>query len=167
MTPPLSTPTRPGLYSSPGWTERLGIAGLLEPLLLRTSADADFARFEALGAEEAESLLEIVPEDALEDRQNNGPRLVELLRLALERPGVCLSGYLISPPRWDERITVDGLLIPATDDLPEALASDPLVLHKWPRIRRALGLVSASGDPDEILALPHGRGGMAWWIWWD
>lgn len=167
MTPSLITPPHPRLYSSPGWTERLGIDELLAPLLLGGAAGSDSVRFEGLGAEEAQALLEIVPQDALQDRQNNGPRLEELLRLAVLREGTALSGYLISPARWDERITVDGLLVPGAPDLPEPLPSDPLVLHKWPRMRRALGLGTATGDPDELLALPDERGGMAWWIWWD
>lgn len=167
MTPSVTTAVRPPLYSTYGWTERLGILDLLTPFFLSSPDSSDFVRFEGLGATEAEALLEIMPADALLDQQNNGPYLCELLRLAVERPGVTLSGYRIAPPRWDERISVDGVSIPQAPDLPQAIPSDPLVLYKWPKLRAQLALNSAMGEPDELLALPLEGGGYGWWIWWD
>lgn len=167
MTIPAPVHSPVSLYGPLGWTRSSGVEDLLAPFLAGARPASDFARFEGLGSEEARALLEILPEANMRDRQNNGPELVELLALAAEREGVELAGYLVSAPRWDERVSVDGLLVPSCEGLPEPLDSDPLVLAKWAPLQRALGLSSARGAPDELVAVRLEGGGRGWWIWWD
>lgn len=159
--------SNPCLYAPSGWTDSSGAAAILEPFLVHPRPFADFARFEGLGAAQAERLLELLPEQNLADRQNNGPRVDELLRAAMAHEGLVLSGYLVSPPRWDERISIDGLFVPA---LPGLAAPDPLnprEFDRWGELGTALGLDSARSGPDELRALRCASGSLGWWLWWD
>ncbi len=169
----IETPSRAiaSLYGPSGWTRTGGAADLLAPLVCEPRFTPDFARFAGVGALEASALLDLLPAANLHDRQNNGPELRELLDAAQDREGIELSGYLIGPPRWDERVSVDGILVPFADDLPVGALGDPLVYAHWPAVREALGLTSARGLPDEFhpvaIAPAQGARMCAWWIWWD
>lgn len=157
----------PCLYAPSGWTDSSGAAAILEPFLVHPRPFADFVRFEGLGAAQAERLLELLPELNLADRQNNGPRVDELLRAAMAHGDLALSGYLVSAPRWDERVSIDGLFVPA---LPGLAPPDPLNLResdRWSELETALGLDSARGAPDELRALRRASGALCWWLWWD
>lgn len=105
----------PGLYGHSGWLDDTGIRALLRPLTASGSECSDYARVQGIGAPVAERLLALLPAEQLEDRQNNAPALGDLLSAAVAHPGVRLCGYMIAPPRWDERLTIDALLVPASD----------------------------------------------------
>ena len=105
----------PGLYGHSGWLDDTGIRALLRPLTASGSECSDYARVQGIGSAVAERLLALLPAEQLEDRQNNAPALGDLLSAAVAHPGVRLCGYMIAPPRWDERLTIDALLVPASD----------------------------------------------------
>lgn len=105
----------PGLYGHSGWLDDTGIRALLRPLTASGSECSDYARVQGIGAPVAERLLTLLPAEQLEDRQNNAPALGDLLSAAVTHPGVRLCGYMIAPPRWDERLTIDAVLVPASD----------------------------------------------------
>lgn len=105
----------PGLYGHSGWLDDTGIRALLSPLTDAGSECSDYVRVQGIGAPVAERLLALLPAEQLEDRQNNAPALGALLSAAVAHPGVRLCGYMIAPPRWDERLTIDAVLVPASD----------------------------------------------------
>lgn len=156
------------LYGARGWTDTTGAAALLAALECGPRLSKDFTRFAGLRAPEALALAQILPEANLHDRQNNGPELAELLDAACRIEGVELSGYLVGPPRWDERVSVDGLFAPPGIGLPDALPEDALSWAKWPSVRDFLGLSTCAAPPDEFLPVPTGHAqGCGWWMWWD
>lgn len=159
--------SNPCLYAPSGWTDSSGAAAILEPFLVHPRPFADFTRFEGLGAAQAERLLELLPELNLADRQNNGPRVDELLRAAMAHGGLALSGYLVSAPRWDERVSIDGLFVPALPGLAPPDPLNPRESDRWSELGAALGLDSARGAPDELRALRRASGALCWWLWWD
>ena len=105
----------PGLYGHSGWLDDTGIRALLRPLAASGSECSDYVRVQGIGSAVAERLLALLPAEQLEDRQNNAPALGDLLAAAVAHPGVRLCGYMIAPPRWDERLTIDAVLVPASD----------------------------------------------------
>jgi len=98
-----------------------------------------------------------------------------------------LSGYLVPPPRWDERVGLDGMVVHSgvlgargrddgagghTDrDLPVVRGSSTALTRNrlWEDLRHSLDLGAATQEPDELMPfLPQGRGGrLSWWLWWD
>lgn len=104
---------RESLHGPPGWTKDWGIADLLTP---HRGGDrgsgSSFARFEGVTARTASLLEERLPEGNLDERQNGGPTCRSMLRATISAAGeVELSGYLVSQPRWDERVGLDGLVV--------------------------------------------------------
>lgn len=164
---PLPLASSPGLYGPAGWIDDCGVSSLIAPCLCAPSFADDFARFEGVGADEAAALVEILPRGNLADRQNNGPTVAELLTLAIKRPGVLLSGYIVKSPRWDERLSIDGCFIPAQDGLPAPCLHGPVAHLAWPRLKEGLPLRGARAMPDEIIAVPTHADDLAWWLWWD
>lgn len=180
---------RESLHGAPGWTRESGVSALLGPHLDHGDAGgSSFARFAGVGGEAARALLGLLPEGNLAERQNGGPPCRDMLRAAVRWTGeVELSGYLVSPPRWDERVSLDGMVVHsgvlgaggthagagghAADGLPVVRGSStPLGRSRlWEELRCALDLGAATQDPDELLPfLPEGRGGrLSWWVWWD
>ena len=137
----------PGLYGHSGWLDDTGIRALLRPLTASGSECSDYARVQGIGAPVAERLLALLPAEQLEDRQNNAPALGDLLSAAVAHPGVRLCGYMIAPPRWDERLTIDAVLVPASDLGP---ASGPSGADGCsdPAARDAVGSAEGVGAPD-------------------
>lgn len=180
---------RESLHGPPGWTRESGVAALLRPYLDHGDpGGSSFARFEGVGGQVARDLLGLLPEGNLAERQNGGPSCQDMLRAAVGWAGeVELSGYLVSPPRWDERVGLDGMVVHsgvlrkrgsddeagggATRDLPVARASSTALTRQrlWEELRRALDLGASTQHPDELMPfLPEGRGGrLSWWLWWD
>jgi hypothetical protein len=159
------------LYGAPGWTHEAGVEEVVAPFLEGRSARfRDFARFSALGEQAARDLLVRLPEENLGDRQNLGPRCREALRAAVAHPGeVLLFGYLVSPPRWDERLTIDGMLV-AGGAAPPARAASAGPIRIWRDVRGRLGLGADTGEPDELMRMPlpgDADGRIGWWMWWD
>ncbi len=140
----------PGLYGHSGWLDDTGIRALLSPLTDAGSECSDYTRVQGIGAPVAERLLALLPAEQLEDRQNNAPALGDLLSAAVARPGVRLCGYLIAPPRWDERLTIDAVLVPASDLGP---ARGPLDVD-----RRSDPAAQDAGSSTEGVGAPDGVG---------
>ena len=174
------------LYGPPGWTEELGLHDLLSSSLTSVlRVDPSFGRLENMGSDTASHLLDVLPEGNLEDRQNLGPTCQCLLRAAVDHPGeVVVHGYLVSAPRWDERVTIDAVSIAAgvvPDLTPEhamtlrddAGAPSPVKWRTrqwvWERVRDHLGLDSARSAPDELELMVFDRQThrLGWWLWWD
>ena len=146
----------PGLYGHSGWLDDTGIRALLSPLADAGSECSDYTRVQGIGAPVAERLLALLPAEQLEDRQNNAPALGDLLSAAVAHPGVRLCGYLIAPPRWDERLTIDAVLVPASDlgsasDL--GPAGGPLDVD-----RRSDPAAQDAGSSTEGVGVPDGVG---------
>ena len=164
----------PGLYGHSGWLDDTGIRTLLRPLTASGSECSDYARVQGIGAPVAERLLALLPAEQLEDRQNNAPALGDLLSAAIAHPGVRLCGYMIAPPRWDERLTIDALLVPASDlgsssDLGSASGPSEADGRSDPATREAVGSArgvgalegigaQGTGSPTEGVGAPDGAG---------
>lgn len=156
------------LYGPHGWTLTSGVSHLLAPIECEPRLCENFVRFSGLKEPEARALIDILPEANLHDRQNNGPELAELLHTAITCEGVELSGYMVGPPRPDERVSVDGLFAPPGIGLPLASPHDPFPFAHWPTVRDVLNLKTATAPPDEFLPVSTGRDSeCGWWMWWD
>lgn len=133
----------------------------------------DYTPFHDLGPDTACRLLEILPVEQLDDRQNLGPTLGALLTACLRAGGrVRLSGYAIGPQRRDERLSVEGLWIADEDLLEMEISEDHdefcRCLEVWELVRERYDL-DAYGVPDEVKPLRRHwtRGPVGTWIWWD
>lgn len=165
------------LHGAPGWTRRSGVEALLAPHTVRgPGRGADFTRVEGIGGETALRLLDLLPGANLDERQNGGPTCRAMLRAAGGAgAGVELSGYLVSAPRWDERVGLDGMVVPG--NLLRRLPDTPLTAGPWETIRAALDLGAGTRHPDELVAFLPRDGdvgedegvvrSLAWWLWWD
>ena len=146
----------PGLYGHSGWLDDTGIRALLRPLAASGSECSDYVRVQGIGSAVAERLLALLPAEQLEDRQNNAPALGDLLAAAVAHPGVRLCGYMIAPPRWDERLTIDAVLVPASD----LGSSSDLLPGSGPldADRRSGPEALGTGSPIEGVGAPDGAG---------
>ncbi|WP_131333555.1 hypothetical protein [Schaalia vaccimaxillae] len=154
-----------GLYGHSGWLQDTGVCDLIAPYMTGTRT-IDYCRFSDLTGEDIHTLVDILPKEALLDRQNNAPTLGQMLTVAQGSIPVFLSGYIITAPRWDERITVDSIMLvspdPYCDDRSEGDRQD------WCRVLEELDLPRDTMMPDEFLRLPYSpSSGSAWWMWWD
>lgn len=165
-----------GIYGPQGWTTRQGVHEILEATQEFIFGDPSFSRFRGARASQVSDLLDILPPENLDDYQNMAPVLGDLARACITHPNtVTLSGYIISPPRTDERVTVDGMTIqanPVQDDLRMRFEKDSRAqwLAVWTVIADYLGLEgSESNAPDEMMFYPDEQnpGQYCWWIWWD
>ncbi len=157
-------------YGAPGWTHECGVEDLLEPFLIPgTARHRDFARFAGLDAAGAAALLGALPETNLRDRQNRGPECGAALRAAVRHPGqVTLHGYLVSAPRWDERVSVDGMVARGVI-LPAAGDGSVSLRQIFRELCDHLRLGPRTGFPDEFRQLSAEDPGASagWWMWWD
>ena len=180
----------PGLYGPRGWTTRTPLwyllrtfptqpvyqpdGSLLPGYLLTDGAPREeYVTFAGLTCEAALDLLEWLPAQALEDRQNNGPTLRSLLRAcAASGDRLLLCGYGIGPQREDERLSVEALWVADAD----LQGYEVLVEHSrdcqcsalWERVKDRYEL-DAGGLPDDIVRTrpEWAGGGVGWWMWWD
>lgn len=170
----------PSMYGMAGWTLELGVRDLLADYL-SAFGDTSFHRFADIPADLVAELIARVPTANLEDRQNSALTLGVLAAAALSRPEqVLLSGYVVGPPRHDERVSVDGVTILRTPI--RALGGwgvEPAGEERM-RIWRALGEylgweATEENCPDEIIPILEasvmGEEGVhesqGWWVWWD
>jgi hypothetical protein len=65
-----------------------------------------------ISAEKLVKVAELVPEDNLEDRQNESPRFRDFVEVAKAEPRAKFEVYVITEVREDERVTVEGALMP-------------------------------------------------------
>lgn len=166
-------------YAQQGWTQP--IIDLLRPLFWLpwhdTSNDIthrpdgsirDYIRFQGLTSDHAAQVMTMLPSNAWGDRQNNGPTLITTLNACLASDGdMELSGYVITQARFDERISVDGLMC-YHDDLvePHMWTSEQRV---WEKAVTQMGIVDALAPSDEIAYThsPVDDQRYGWWLWWD
>lgn len=157
-----------GLYGPSHWVHETGLYELLSPYMCLPALSDEFARFDMIGSQVATELLSLLPKANLEESQNSGPQVCDLLQACANNLGVYLSGYVVCAPRFDERISIDGIYLPSTSDCSAQAPYARSLALCWPILREKYGLTSAQGDPDEFLLVPTDcqlRNG--WWIWWD
>lgn len=120
-----------------GWLLDAGLAEILEPFAGLAHRHHDLTRIAGLDGAAARALLARLPASELEDRQNDAPTMRALLEVIAAHPVVVTGiGYVVGPDRWDERLTLEGLLI----DDPELLDFEPDVLSgPTPALVRTLG----------------------------
>lgn len=162
-----------GLFGPRGWTRERGVVDLLAPLLETwRGPTADFARFGGLGEDEARALVDVLPPPNLEDRQNTGPRVATLLEAACRGAGtVEVYGYLVGASRWDERVSLDGVVLPGAPrsrEEGEAMTWGRARGGLWRRLSTRFRLADGASAPDELVWMPRGASdGPGWWLWWD
>lgn len=170
----------PSMYGISGWTLEYGVRDLLGDYL-SPFGDLSFSRFADVEADTIAQLAALLPPANLEDRQNCAPTMSELIGAALRRPQqVTLSGYLVGPPRHDERVSVDGLTVTGTPICAGGgWGVEPQVeerLRVWLALGDYLGCeASAENCPDEIIPIADRNTGdsgsvpmtQGWWVWWD
>ena len=165
-------PTPEGLYGPAHWLDDRGIATLLTPYLCDGWDLGDYARFADLTGTDARRLASLLPKDAREDRQNNAPRIIDLLRAASRIDGLSLEGYVIRAPRRDERVSIDTVLVPESAIIAHTGAPIdderyPSYQH-WLTLATVLGLGEEAIPPDEMRLLSRDGSSMRWWwAWWD
>ena len=129
-------------------------------------------RFADLTGLDARRLSTLLPKDARDDRQNNAPRIIDLLRAATRIDGLTLEGYVIRAPRRDERVSIDTVLVPESAII--AHTGAPIDEDRYPSFQHWLTLSSVLGlgeeaiPPDEMRVLVRdGSSTRWWWAWWD
>lgn len=196
--------TTPEPYEIPrihprGWTFELGVPDIVAPFvgpstlqsyraLLDGGEAADkrwreqgsgLLRFAGLDGRAAAQLLDRLPAQDLEDRQNDSPTLGAFLRSAAAHPDVVeLHGYCVGPDRNDERFSVEGVLIYAHPELnvetfdwwyegkhTEACECAEL----WRLAQETYGLGDALCPPHEIgpFTASWRSYETCWRLWWD
>lgn len=162
-----------GIFGPPGWTAQRGVVDLLAPFLETwRGPGADFARFGGLGAIEACALAEVLPVANLADRQNEAPLLGTLLDAACRGEGaVEVYGYLVGAPRWDERVSLDAVVLPGAPRSREVGQSMTWGSSRgalWENLAEEFHLADGASPPDELVWMPRGAtGDPGWWLWWD
>lgn len=155
-----------------GWLHECGAVASLAPLFPGpVDLEGGIASFRDLGGPVATRLLEVLPEGFLAtERQNDGPTIGAVLRAVAANPDeVVAHGYLVSPRRCDERLTVEGVLLRSPRDLrvfrthDDGCECDELVSRA-----QALGIDDARCRPHEITPWLKTEGEDPWWrLWWD
>jgi hypothetical protein len=104
----------------------------------------NFYRVDNVPPKVAKTLLTGQPNVNPEDRQNNSPRMKEMIELAEKNKGL-LEGYVVAEEsgRPDARISFDGMTIEANE-------------RKAKQLKRLL-------QPDEF----DNKGKNKWRMWWD
>ena len=83
-------PCPEGMYGPPRWLDDRGVSALLAPYLCDGWDLGDYARFADLSGADARRLTSLLPKKARDDRQNNAPRIIDLLRAASRIDGLTL-----------------------------------------------------------------------------
>lgn len=165
-------PLREGLYGPMHWLDDRHVTALLAPYICEGWDTGDYARFADLCGADARTLRTLLPPLAREDRQNNAPRITDLLRAATRIDGLTLDGYVIRAPRWDERVSVDTVCVPesaiiAHTGRPLDDEAFPTYQH-WLTLADVLELGADAVPPDEMRFLLRDASSTRWWwAWWD
>jgi len=100
------------LYNPPGFTDKVleylkehHVEVLVEPAKLGIWRGT-------ITSEQLLKIAEMLPRGQLRERQNNGPNLKAFLEVAKSEPRALFEIYVIPKIRPDERVTVEGTLIP-------------------------------------------------------
>lgn len=164
--------TDTGLFGPRGWTTEKQIHLILgehrRPRVTNETHTttqppelADYEPVNEIQADTARQLLATLPTANLQDRQNHGPTVQELLELAVKNPAeIQVYGYAIGPSRPDERLSLEGFTYYPTQqtDLDE--------LAHWETLANKLDIKSHQAPPDAIHLVGRvNRPGI--WVWWD
>lgn len=164
------------MYGPRGWTREADLASVLGSVPLPIDHDPNFWRFEDASADQVRRLLDSIPTANLDDQQNWAPTCGALLKACVSHPAsVTLSGYVVGPGRWDERVTFDGVRIAVCPVMPGSagFCREPVGQDRvrvWRELGEYLGLDACEANmPDEMLplAVSCGLEGCGWWLWWD
>ena len=80
---------------------------------LGSSVKLDYGLYRGvITAEQLIKVVELLSEAQLEEAQNEGPKLRDLVELARKDRRCKFEIYIVPKDRWDERVTVEGVLIP-------------------------------------------------------
>jgi hypothetical protein len=99
-------------YYPPGFTDRV-LEYLKEHHVEVLMEPSKFGIWRGtITSEQLLKIAEMLPRGQLRERQNDGPNLKAFLEVAKSEPRALFEIYVIPKIRPDERITVDGALIP-------------------------------------------------------
>ena len=131
--------------------------------------NGDYIEFDGLTGDAAAQLARLLTPPARQDRQNNAPTILTLLRIAATTPGVTLSGYIIRAPRRDERVTVDAISAPEHLFAPDPAGNDDeaLLPIEWSTFCRVLGISDEVIPLDEFQSYRNADREVMWRAWWD
>lgn len=169
---PSPHPASPRLHPQ-GILLEAGVPELVAPFVTGLPRDSgDLVRFTRLSGPPAQDLLDRLPADMLQERQNWSPSLGSFLRAAAANPGrVEVFGYLVGPAREDERLSVDGVIVFGLPDFRVTADHDEgcECRELWAYARDAFGLDDAEYGPDEITPWYdlRERDRAGWRLWWD
>lgn len=157
-----------GMYGPSRWLEET-IIPMLTPYTKDDWINGDYIQFDGLTGDVAAQLARLLTPPARQDRQNNAPTILTLLRIAATTPGVTLSGYIIRAPRRDERVTVDAISAPEHLFAPDPAGNDDeaLLPIEWSTFCRVLGISDEVIPPDEFQSYRNADREVMWRAWWD
>lgn len=114
----------------------------------------------------AETMLEVaatLPRAHMDLAQNYSPTFAGFMKLAQAHPDAEFMGYVVTPARHDERISVEGFVIPVS------------VVEEAGGVRAMLAGMDGRGGPDEFSQVTDDGGkfyrndeaGDLYRFWWD
>lgn len=142
---------------------------ILAPLVIEGFyTDREYWCFKGLTAEVAAHLLTQLPARFREERHNDGPAFGSLVKVATAYEGILLEGYVVGPPRDDERVTLTGIWIPASLVWYSRVSQAPnhQMFDVLQMVSRVLDELDAAIPPDELDQCNF-CGKAFWRAWWD
>lgn len=157
-----------GTYGPSRWLEET-IIPMLMPYIKEEWSGGGYIRFAGLEGDVAAQLARVLTPPARQDRQNNAPTILTLLRIAATTPGVTLDGYIIRAPRCDERVTVDTINAPERLFAPDPAGNDDeaLLPITWSTFCQVLDIDDEVIPPDEFRSYRNADREVMWQAWWD
>ena len=157
-----------GMYGPSRWLEET-IIPMLTPYTKDAWINSEYIEFADLEGDAAAQLARLLTPAARQDRQNNAPTILTLLRIAATTPGVTLSGYIIRAPRRDERVSVDAISAPEHLFAPDPAGNDDeaLLPIEWSTFSQVLGISDEVIPPNDFRSYRNVDGEVMWRAWWD
>jgi hypothetical protein len=122
-------------YGRKGFTQRGGIALIINQYVDDLPSGGAIAHFRGMTPDDLARLAKLLPQGNREEGLD-APSIDRFVELAQDLPASTrFSGYLVSPDRTDERVTIDGLEIPLADLTARDVAE---MAYRWP--------ISVDGD---------------------
>lgn len=151
----LPDPVPEGIFGPRGFVAECGAEDTLKPYIGESwqNSDSDFARFENVSSEDAGTLLNQLPQSVAEVRQNGAPMAGQLLVLA-HKYGGRVGGYVVRPPRMDERVSIDSVTLPMDGDFDDSSSAFSAVRDRYD--------LDALDEPDAVSWDGHNVE-----LWWD
>ncbi len=160
----------------PGWSQKPEILGTLMPYMRKNvveswnyneysnnGATGGLAYFGGIDGEDAQTLLDHLPEGALQITQNGSPTVGSILKAAADHPGeVTAHGYYVPSNRPDERVSVEGVYL-ARPDLSEGQALDRL----RDLVEETGGAMDEGPTEFDLGSAPWDPQLLVWRAWWD